>query len=125
MASLARNADDAVAFVRGTLKDPQRAWQLARELGVTSAHTWSELVKDYETIDPIATLDVHRELVETTLENTGAQYYRDAARRLARMRKLAKDSDHAEDVDALIARLRETYRRRPRLQQEFDRARLP
>jgi hypothetical protein len=31
----------------------------------------------------------------------------------------------ATSVDELIANLRETHRRRPRLQQEFDRARLP
>jgi tetratricopeptide (TPR) repeat protein len=125
MTRLARDPDDAVNFVRGSLKDPQRAWDLAHELGVTSAHTWGELVKDYETIDPLQTLDIHRELVEATLETTGAQHYRDAARRLARMRKLAKDSDRADEVDSLIAGLREAHRRRPRLQQEFDRAGLP
>lgn len=125
MAALANNPDDAVSFVRSSLHDPQRAWQLAHELGVTSAHSWSELAKAYETIDPLATLDVHRELVETTLENTGAQHYRDAARRLTRMRKLAKDSTRATEVDAFITSLRETHRRRPRLQQEFNRAGLP
>ena len=34
-------------------------------------------------------------------------------------------SAHAPAVDALIAQLRETHRRRTRLQQEFDRAALP
>ena len=41
------------------------------------------------------------------------------------MRKLADGSDQAAALDKLIAHLRETYRRRPRLQQEFDRAGLP
>jgi hypothetical protein len=41
------------------------------------------------------------------------------------VRKLAAGTDQLADVDALIADLRATHRRRPRLQQEFDRARLP
>jgi hypothetical protein len=38
---------------------------------------------------------------------------------------LAAGNDAADEVDDLIAGLRETHRRRPRLQQEFDRAGLP
>jgi len=34
-------------------------------------------------------------------------------------------SDYAAEVDHLIAELRHANRRRPRLQQEFDRAGLP
>jgi hypothetical protein len=41
------------------------------------------------------------------------------------MRKLAHGTDMAGEVDALVADLRETQRRRPRLQQEFTRAGLP
>jgi len=44
---------------------------------------------------------------------------------LAKMRKLASGSAEAAGVDELIADLRETHRRRPRLQHEFDRAGLP
>jgi uncharacterized Zn finger protein len=98
---------------------------LACELGLDSAMAWSALVKEYQKIDPLATLPIHRELVESTLEAAGAQQYRDAARRLATMRKLAAGTDQAGEVDAFIAELRETHRRRPRLQQEFDRAGLP
>lgn len=54
-----------------------------------------------------------------------AQHYRIAGRRLARMRKLAAGSDKSAEVDDLIAELRDVHRRRPRLQQEFDRAGLP
>jgi uncharacterized Zn finger protein len=54
-----------------------------------------------------------------------AQNYRLAARRLAKMRRLAAGSAHSQALDTLIAKLRETHRRRPRLQQEFDRAGLP
>ena len=57
--------------------------------------------------------------------NADAHHYRLAARRLAKMRKLAAGTDQVTEVDALIAGLRFTHRRRPRLQQEFNRAGLP
>ena len=77
---------------------------------------------------PAATLAVapiHQRLVDNELVEAGAQHYRLAARRLAKMRKLAAGSDHAVEVDDLTVELREPHWRRPRLQQEFDRAGLP
>ena len=65
------------------------------------------------------------DLVLNELVETGAQHYQIAARRLKKMRKLAAGSEYAAEVDWLIAELRESNRRRPRLQQEFDRAGLP
>jgi uncharacterized Zn finger protein len=82
-------------------------------------------VKAYEKVDPIATLPIHRRLVENELVEAGAQHYRLAARRLAKMRKLAAGTDSSADVCDFIADLRDIHRRRPRLQQEFDRAGLP
>lgn len=82
-------------------------------------------MKAYEKVDPIAVLPIHQQLVENELVEAGAQHYKLAARRLAKMRKLAAGSEHATEVDTLIAKLREIHRRRPRLQQEFDRAGLP
>lgn len=76
-------------------------------------------------IDPIATLSIHQRLVENELFEAGAQHYRLAARRLAKMQKLSAGSEKSAEVNDLIAELRETHRRRPRLQQEFDRAGLP
>lgn len=99
--TLAASPTDAVLFALLTLKEPEFAWNLAHSLALDSDHTWSELVE------------------------AGAQHYRLAARRLAKMRKLADGSDQAAAVDELIADLRETHLRRPRLQQEFDRAGLP
>ncbi|HXH80524.1 DUF6880 family protein [Nocardioides sp.] len=125
VATLAASPSDAVLFVLLTLKEPQFAWNLAHSLALDSDHTWSELVKAYEKVDPIATLPIHQRLVENELVEAGAQHYRLAARRLATMRKLSAGSDQAVEVDGLIAELRETHRRRPRLQQEFDRAGLP
>jgi hypothetical protein len=125
VATLAASPSDAVLFALITLKDPEFAWNLAHSLALDSDHTWSELVKVYEKVDPLAVLPIHQRLVENELVEAGAQHYRLAVRRLAKMRKLASGSHQAVEVDQLIAELRETHRRRPRLQQEFDRARLP
>ncbi|MBF4162758.1 DUF6880 family protein [Nocardioides acrostichi] len=125
VATLAASPRDAVLFALLTLKEPEFAWNLAHSLALDSDHTWSELVKAYEKVDPIATLPIHQRLVENELVEAGAQHYRLAARKLAKMRKLSAGSDKAPDVNALIADLRELHRRRPRLQQEFDRAGLP
>lgn len=125
VATLAASPSDAVLFVLLTLKDVEFAWNLAHSLALDSDHTWGELIKAHEKVDPMAALPIHQRLVENELVNAGAQHYRLAARRLAKMRKLAAGSDRAVDVDALIADLRETHRGRPRLQQEFDRAGLP
>jgi tetratricopeptide (TPR) repeat protein len=125
MATLTARPREVVLFAQHYLKDTRLAWKLAGELGLESAGDWSSLVKDYQKIDPLATLPIHRQLVEVTLEMADAKRYRDAARRLVTMRKLAAGTDKAESVDQFIAGLREIHRRRPRLQQEFDRARLP
>jgi hypothetical protein len=116
---------DAVVFAMHTLGDLSLAWALAHSLGLEDDRTWSDLAKGSELVDPIAVLPVHTRLVERELETADAQNYRYAARRLARMRKLARETDMASEVDAFIAELRESHRRRPRLQQEFTRAGLP
>ncbi len=112
-------------FALLTLQEPEFAWNLAHSLALDSNDTWSELVKVYEKVDRLAVLPIHQRLVENELVEAGAQHYRLAARRLAKIRKLAAGSDRAAEVDDLITELRETHRRRPRLQQEFDRAQLP
>jgi len=122
---LADRPRDAVVFALLSLKDVQLAWNLAHSLGLRDADVWELVIRDYEASDPLAVLPVLTELVEADLEQTGAQHYKLAAKRLTRMRRLAAGTDKAPDVDAFIAELRETHRRRPRLQQEFDRARLP
>lgn len=122
---LAPRPDEAVLFALGTLKDPHLAWSQSQNLPVDDDRVWSELAKAYERIDPLAVLPIHQRLVDHELVNADAKHYRLAARRLAKMRKLAAGTDRAAEVDALIAELRDTHRRRPRLQQEFDRAGLP
>ena len=116
---------DAALFAQLSLKDVPLAWNLAHSLGLTDARTWSDLVKAYEKLDPIAVLPVHTELVESELVVADAKNYRSAARRLKKMRKLAAGSSEATEVDELIAHLRDRYSRRPRLQEEFDRVGPP
>lgn len=125
LTTLAARPDQAVLFALGALEDPRLAWEQAAALGLDDHHVWAELANAYEPIDPLAVLPIHRRLVEHELLDAGAQHYRLAARRLAKMRKLAAGTDQAGIVDEFIATLRDTNRRRPRLQQEFDRARLP
>jgi hypothetical protein len=124
-ARLAARPRDAVLFSLLTLKDTRRAWEQAHALDLPDDDVWVELIKVYERTDPLAVLPVHRRLVEHQLVQADATNYRKAAKRLATMRKLAAGTEQAVEVDAFVAALRETQRRRPRLQQEFDRARLP
>lgn len=120
-ATLAASPTDAVLFALHTLKDAA----FAHSVGLDDNRTWSEVVKAYEKVDPLAVLPVLTRLVEHELTVAGAQLYRIAARRLAKIRKIAAGSDKSTDIADFIADLRETHRRRPRLQQEFDRAGLP
>jgi hypothetical protein len=116
---------DAVLFAQHSLNDVRYAWNLAHSLGLDDDRVWSDLVKAYEKLDPIAVLPVHTRLVERELADADARRYRGAARRLKKMRKLAAGSGESAQVDEFIGDLRERYRRRPRLQLEFDRAGLP
>lgn len=125
MTELERRPREAVSFALSGLDDLVLAWNLAQSLSLGDSGLWMELAKRYEKVDPLATLPIHTDLVLADLEHTDAKWYRSGARRLARMRTLAAGSPHAGEVDKLIADLRETHRRRPRLQLEFDRAGLP
>ena len=123
--ALSRQPNDAVLFTLNTLKDTQAAWDLAHDLCLDSDHAWASLIDAYEKVDPLAVIPIHERLVRNELSNTGAEHYRRAARRLARMRKLVAATRSAAQVDSLIAGLREENKRRPWLQHEFTRAGLP
>jgi hypothetical protein len=122
---LASRPRNAVLFALLTLNEPDLAWNLANQLNLNDADAWDRVLKEYGKLDPVATLPVHTRLVEELLVDAGAQNYQRAAKRLRTMRALTAGTSHRPDVDALIAQLRETHRRRPRLLQEFDRAHLP
>ena len=124
-ATLERRPREAVSFALYGLDDLTLAWDLAHSLTLDESGLWQELAKRYEKVDPLAVLPIHTRVVLAELEHADAGFYRSAARRLARMRKLASGSPEAAEVDELIADLREIHRRRPRLQLEFDKAGLP
>lgn len=116
---------EAVSFALRGLEDVEQAWNVAHELGLDDNYLWDDLAKAYEGIDPTATLPIHTRLVHIQLAEADAANYRRAAKRLAHMRQLTQGGSEAAQVDDLIAELREIHRRRPRLQQEFNRACLP
>ena len=124
-AALTASPRDAVLFALLTLEDVPLAWQLAHSLGLESDDVWERLAARYETVDPTAVLPILARLADHDLARADAQHYRLGARRLVKMRRLAHGTSAAADVDQLITDLRATHRRRPRLQQEFDRAGLP
>jgi hypothetical protein len=123
--TLADSPRDAVIFAQHHLGDTELAWTLAHNLDLTDVRAWAQLADAYEKINPTAVLPVLRELVLSGLHEADARAYRNAARQLHRMRRIAAGTDHARGVDELIAILREEHRRRPRLQREFDNAGLP
>ncbi|MEV0111245.1 DUF6880 family protein [Nocardia sp. NPDC050799] len=122
---LSSSPRQAVLFALQTLRDTESAWRLAHSLQLRDADTWSRLVTVYEEIDPLAVLPALTDLVVGELTEAGAQHYQIAARRLKKMRTLAAGTDQQAEVDRFVLELRETHRRRPRLQREFDRAGLP
>ncbi|CAN5164514.1 hypothetical protein BH11ACT6_BH11ACT6_33290 [soil metagenome] len=123
--TLSARPREAVLFVLLTLTDAEFAWSLAHSLVLDDDGTWNRLIEAYQLIDPVAVLPTYQRLVENQLVYTGPKHYRLAARWLATMRTLTAGREERHEVDAFIADLREQHRRRPRLQQEFDRARLP
>ncbi|MDO5678317.1 MAG: hypothetical protein Q4G35_12515 [Propionibacteriaceae bacterium] len=116
--------DEAVRFAIAD-GDPSRALELAHELGPIDTMTVQELAKALDKDDPVAALDLHTELVNGMLIEANANNYRAAAVRLKHMTKVAQGTGLEQHVEELITFLREEHRRRPRLQQEFDKAGLP
>lgn len=69
--ALAARPDQAVLFALHTLNDPRFAWEQAAAVREDDDHTWAEVAKAYEPIDPLAVLPIHRRLVEHELVNAG------------------------------------------------------
>jgi hypothetical protein len=75
--------------------NPHLAWEQAATLPPDNDRVWAELAKAYEAVDPLAVLPIHRRLVEHELVNTDAKHYRNAARRLAKMRTVSRSTKDA------------------------------
>jgi hypothetical protein len=125
LATLAASPREAVIFAQHHLRDIELAWTLAHNLNPTDGRTWADLADAYEKVNPVAVLPILRRLALGSLGEADARSYKHAARLLSRMRRIAAGTEHATEVDSLIAALREEHRRRPRLQREFDAAKLP
>jgi hypothetical protein len=125
LSTLAASPREAVVFAQHHLRDVELAWTLAHNLDLADGRTWADLADAYEKVNPVAVLPVLRRLVLSSLHEADARSYRYAARLLRRMRRIAAGTDHATEVDNLIASLRDEHRRRPRLQREFDAVKLP
>lgn len=122
---LSADPREAVLFRLNTLKDPVAAWETAHTVNMSDRDVWERLVVQYQSIDPVAVLPILRELVDVELLQTGAVHYKNAARHLQTMRRLTAGTKALAEVDTFISDLRQTHRRRPRLQKEFTRAGLP
>jgi hypothetical protein len=123
--ALRSQPSDAVIFALDSLKDARLAWDLAHSLDLADNRLWTRVATSYEKIDRLVVLPVLARVIEAELIEANVHNYRPAARKLQRMRRLAEGSPQASDVDHFISEMRERNRRRPRLQQEFDRAQLP
>ena len=116
---------EAVAFLLRQLADVDSAWQVADEhADLMGAGLWGELADARGLSHPDEAVPVLVRLADDELRETGARYYRVAANLLVRARRFAVAAGQGDDFDAVIRELREVHRRRPRLQQEFDRAGL-
>lgn len=124
MTALGERPREAVAFAVGTLKDPPLAWTLAHDLVLDDNETWVRVADAYRRIDPVATVPVYARVATDVLGATDVRAYKRGAKLLARAQDLAAGTEHEGEVRDLIADLRETYKRRSRMLQEFDRAGL-
>lgn len=125
MAALTGNPREAVNFALGTLKDPALAWQLAHDLVLEDNGAWVRVADAYRRIDPVATVPVYTRVATDTLVATDVRAYKHSAKLLARAQDLAAGTEREGEITDLVAELRQTYKRRGRMLQEFDRAGLP
>lgn len=125
---LASSPRDQVLFLLHTLHDPDRAFTASVELEMPFTEwnddVWNPLITARARIDPTEVLPVLQQQIESMLVTADAARYRAAAARLRLFRDTAAAAGTPDRATALLARLREQHRRRPRLQAEFDRAGL-
>lgn len=124
LARLTVRGYDYISFLLLTLEDVPQAWSEAYRIELDSDPMWTQLVDAYTEIDPPAVMPVLRRLIESDLLVTDVRNYRSAIRRLKKLRGIAAGLGRTNEVDVLIAELRQTNRARTRFLRELDKAGL-
>lgn len=104
--------------------DVDRAWQAAHDGGCGQG-LWLRLARDRAQEHPAEALPILLQEADRSIEGAQRSAYHDAASLLTEARSLAERSDALEEFTRRVREVRERNRRRPALQDEFTRARLP
>lgn len=104
--------------------DIERAWDAAHEGGCRQ-DLWLELARGRARDHPAEALPIFLQEADRSIEGAQRPAYRHAAALLAEARPLAERTDGVEAFTSHVRRVRERNKRRPALQDEFTRARLP
>lgn len=102
--------------------DVARAWEAADGFG--AGHAWSQLVDASEAF-PLRAARMCLTQAQDRLTTPNSKQYPSIVALLVKARSLYEKAGNLEESDAEIIRLRETYRRRPALMAEMNRAPLP
>lgn len=103
--------------------DLEAAWEAADDLGAGQA--WPALAEATADTDPARAAELYRGQLHDALGHADKRSYRTVAATLQTMRRLYAAAGTADALDAEIREIRSTYKRRPGLMGELDRAKLP
>jgi tetratricopeptide (TPR) repeat protein len=103
--------------------DVEHAWETADAFGAGGA--WRELVDASEAGFPLRAARLCLAQVLAELGTPNSRQYPRIVGLIVRARSLYEKAGHRSEADTEIIRLRETFRRRPALTAEMNRARLP
>src|SRR5690606_33308324 len=103
--------------------DTAEAWEAADAFGAGGA--WTQLVGASEDVLPLKAAGLCLAQARDRLTTPDSSQYRGVVALLVKARSLCDKAGHRSEADIAIAHLRQTYRRRPALMAEMDRAGLP
>jgi uncharacterized Zn finger protein len=120
----AARRDDGSALIQIALSegDLVSAWSAAERYGPGAS--WHALAEASAADLPVAAADLYRPELERLLRDANTRAYPDVAATLRTMRQLYERVGEQATIDALIADIRDHYRRRTTLIAEPDRKRL-
>lgn len=123
--SLAGRPADAVGFLLRHVGDVDRAWAIAHEhAALIGPDLWADLARARGRTHPQQAVSVLVRLAKDELVDAGVQHYRVAANLLRSAQTFAGQAGLRDEFDDVVRDIREANRRRPRLKDEFDAARL-